>query len=55
MKKGGILLILGGILALIGGGLFGVLGLVLLIVGGILAFKEKPTTTTATTAPSTPA
>lgn len=45
-------MIIGGILALIGGSLFGVLGLVLLIVGGILAFKEKPTITT--TAPSTP-
>src|SRR5688572_26212940 len=52
MKKGGILMIIGGILALIGGGLFGILGLMLLIGGGILAFKEKPTTTT--TAPSTP-
>ncbi len=33
-------MIIGGILAIIGGGHFGVLSLVLLIVGGILAIKE---------------
>jgi hypothetical protein len=33
-------MIVGGILALIGAGLFGILGLVLLVVGGGLAFRE---------------
>jgi hypothetical protein len=41
-------MIIGGVLALIGASLFGILGLVLLVVGGVLAFKEKPTTTTTT-------
>jgi hypothetical protein len=40
-RRGGILMNIGGIFAIIGGGLFGVLSLVLLIVGGILAIKES--------------
>jgi hypothetical protein len=41
MKKGGILMIVDGILDLIGASPFGILALVLLIVGGILALKEN--------------
>ncbi len=33
-------MIIGGFLALMGAGVFGILGLVLLVVGGGLAFKE---------------
>jgi len=42
-KKGGIILIIGGILALIATSLFGILPCILMLMGGILALREKDT------------
>jgi hypothetical protein len=39
--KGGAILIISGVLALIGTSLFGILPFILLIVGGVLAFRER--------------
>jgi hypothetical protein len=40
-RKGGAILIISGVLALIGTSLFGILPFILLIVGGVLAFRER--------------
>ena len=42
-RKGGVILIVGGVLALIATSLFGILPLILMLVGGILTLREEKT------------